>query len=604
MRISNVFVSLKSRHEIKKEERSMNKKKLLLTLTGCLLAIAMLAACAGGGGPAAPETPPPAAQGQAPAAQEGQGAATTDDFDINVFASEVVRGAVNQQAYPLVSDRVTLTFWWPFAGQMGETSDLNDTDFWQWYEELTNVSIEWIIPPAGGDRDAFNLLFAAGDIPDILQTSPVGNGHTYRGGEDRALEDGWFVNMRDWMWAAPNYWSWIVHEADSGFQSAVFSDLGNIYGFWGIWKPMYDEVMPELGMAIRQDFLNLVGMDVPTTYDEWEAVLIAFRDELGIEAPLYSSRYGTFGDNGEFIAGFETAPWFYRRDGVVRFGPLDDGFRDYLALMNRWYDMGLLDRDFPTRQSSGVTADNDMILNDRVGAHLDWATRMSATYVARGNPNQDLFLVAAPQPMQTANGPIPRFRAETGCDGMTGNVFLIGGNSNHVETAVRWLDGFYAQEIMWNANFGLPHREGTVWHYLPDGRRIGDYEFRFNNPGGLSPASVINEFWTRNPPVRVESAQYEQAPENNRLAYRVWGEFSADWVMPRRITMTPEESARFASIFSDIETFVQEHNVRFITGSLSLDTYDSYRDTLRSMGIYEAIAIQQAALDRYMQRGR
>jgi len=581
----------------------MNLRKSLAIAVSLTFMVALLAACAGTEG-GTTEAPAAAATVETPAetAQQAAAAVEAADFDFST-PSTVFRGEVNQQTYPLVLERITLTYWLPIAGAMGEVTDLNDTEFWQWYEELTNVHIDFIIPPAGGERDAFNLLFAAGDLPDMIHANTHA-GHVYRGGEDRAIDDGWFIDMVDFMEYAPNYWSWISHTEDRGFNPAVFSDLGKIAGFWALWIPMYEElgVMPEYGMAIRQDFLDQVGLGIPTTFDEWETMLIAFRDELDIEAPLYTSRYGTFGIRGDFMAGFQTAPWFYQIDGVVRFGPLDDGYRDYLALKHRWYDMGLLDRDFPTRSTAGITADNDMILNDRIGAHMDWATRMSATYVARGASNEDFFLVAAPQPMLTPDGPFPNYRAVTGPNDMTGRLGLVSASSNHIETAVRWFDGFFARDIYLNANFGLDHEEGRVWHHTPDGRRIGDYDFRFSNPDGLSPATVIVQYWTREPFVRVESAQYEQSPENNRLSYRVWGTFGADWVLPERITLTPEEASRFNAIYSDIETFVQEHNVRFITGSIPMSEFDTFRDTLISMGIEEAISIQQAGLDRYRNR--
>ena len=51
-----------------------------------------------------------------------------------------------------------------------------------------------------------------------------------------------------------------------------------------------------------------------------------------------------------------------------------------------------------------------------------------------------------------------------------------------------------------------------------------------------------------------------------------------------------------------IETYVQECNVKFIMGQMSLDDYDSYRETLRSMGIERCTELQQAALDRYFAR--
>ncbi len=69
-----------------------------------------------------------------------------------------------------------------------------------------------------------------------------------------------------------------------------------------------------------------------------------------------------------------------------------------------------------------------------------------------------------------------------------------------------------------------------------------------------------------------------------------------------RLTNTAEEGTQFASKYTDIETYVQECNVKFIMGQMSLDDYDSYRDTLKSMGIEDCIALKQAALDRYNAR--
>ena len=66
--------------------------------------------------------------------------------------------------------------------------------------------------------------------------------------------------------------------------------------------------------------------------------------------------------------------------------------------------------------------------------------------------------------------------------------------------------------------------------------------------------------------------------------------------------MTSEEGTESASIYTDIETYVQECNVKFIMGQMSLDDYDSYRDTIKSMGIDRVIQLKQAALDRYNSR--
>ena len=179
---------------------------------------------------------------------------------------------------------------------------------------------------------------------------------------------------------------------------------------------------------------------------------------------------------------------------------------------------------------------------------------------------------------------------------------LFSADSKYIEEAVKWNDGFYAKDVYLNANYGLESQEGTVWNKAEDGHRIGNYDFRFSNPNGLSSATVLAKYWTKNPPVRVEAAQIEQADENKQAAYPLWSKYDAEWFIPSRISMTAEENTKFSSIYTDIETYVQECNVKFITGSMSLDTYDSYIDTLRQMNIDEAIKLKQDALDRYLAR--
>ena len=66
--------------------------------------------------------------------------------------------------------------------------------------------------------------------------------------------------------------------------------------------------------------------------------------------------------------------------------------------------------------------------------------------------------------------------------------------------------------------------------------------------------------------------------------------------------MTLDENTEFSNLYVEIESFVQENNVKFIKGERSLDEYDAYRKTLEDMGINRCIELRQAALDRYNAR--
>ena len=577
----------------------MKTRKFLALLLTCLMASSALAACnSGNTGSSSGTESSGATSSEADSSGEESGSTTAE------LTSDVVNGETNQQTYPLTEETVTLTYWYPNAGSMAELADFNDSYFFKWYEELTNVHIDFIVPAAGSEAEAFQLLFASDSMPDMVYSYPNQTTYSYRAGQDKAIEDGYFIDIAEYLDYAPNYLSWLANNDD--LRKASYSDTGKLYGMWGVWSGMDSEhTYADYGLAIRQDFLDKVGMEVPTTYSEWEAVLTAFKDELGIQAPLYTSKFGI--DQGEMMAGYDTAPYWYQRDGVIQYGPMDDGYRDYLVMMHDWYEKGLLDPDFATRSSSGVTADNDMILNDKVGALTDYGTRLGDTYVSRGATNTDFNLVGAPQPTKDPDDPTyvePAYRDNTYTMMVSGVCNSVSADSENIELAVRWLDGFYAEEIALNANYGTEEYEGTVWHNddTTSTGRIIDYDYRYSNPDGKSSGMILVEYSAKNPPVRYEGMQVECSPQVKKDGYEIWKLYEPVNAVPTRITPTSEEGTEFASLYTDIETYVQECNVKFIMGQMSLDDYDSYRDTLTQMGIDRCIELRQAALDRYNAR--
>ncbi len=52
----------------------------------------------------------------------------------------------------------------------------------------------------------------------------------------------------------------------------------------------------------------------------------------------------------------------------------------------------------------------------------------------------------------------------------------------------------------------------------------------------------------------------------------------------------------------DINTYVDEMKAKFVLGTEPLSNLDKFQATIRSMGINVALAIRQAALDRYYKR--
>lgn len=69
------------------------------------------------------------------------------------------------------------------------------------------------------------------------------------------------------------------------------------------------------------------------------------------------------------------------------------------------------------------------------------------------------------------------------------------------------------------------------------------------------------------------------------------------------LSLTPEESTEAAGILSDLTTYLEENLIKFLIGDLDMDKdWDTFRDTVESMGLEDVVAIYQAAYDRYLTR--
>ncbi len=72
-------------------------------------------------------------------------------------------------SYPMDTNE-TLTWWLQLNPNVSATSaSLGDTPFAKELEKQTGVKIEYIHPAQGSENEAFNLLLASGELPDIIE---------------------------------------------------------------------------------------------------------------------------------------------------------------------------------------------------------------------------------------------------------------------------------------------------------------------------------------------------------------------------------------------------------------------------------------------------
>ena len=189
-----------------------------------------------------------------------------------VLFSGVVSACAEEIVYPM-EEGITLSYAAPEnVHVLALSTDWADTPFVQAWQEQTGVTLEVSY------YTDFSLLVASGDYPDILS----GSWNTYSGGIDRAIEDGIIVPINDYVEEyAPDYLAAL--ESNPDYMKNARTAQGYIPGFYQLRS---DPALNSYGAIVRKDWLDTLGMEVPTTLDEFYNMLVAFRDEMGATAPL------------------------------------------------------------------------------------------------------------------------------------------------------------------------------------------------------------------------------------------------------------------------------------------------------------------------------
>lgn len=265
-----------------------------------------------------------------------------------------------------------------------------------------------------------------------------------------------------------------------------------------------------------------------------------------------------------------------------------------MALLNRWYEDGLLDPDFATRDSDSYNAN---VANGLYGGFtLNYGEMGQAKLTGQSqDPDYKITPVVMPTSYEGQVIHLHQMNSTVRGDRTFFTTRLI--DDGLVEIAVKWQDYWYSQDGGDLCSYGP---EGVSYKWGEDGEVEWLYP-RLKNDEGL-------DFWTLYPLFKLhnwsylrDSTSYEFEPEVFD-SIETWGSQDASWVMPDNISHTPEEENELANIITDINTYRDEMTLKFITGQEPIENFDKFVETIKNMGIDRAIEIKTAALQRYYKR--
>jgi len=530
-----------------------------------------------------------------------------------------IPGMTAPGVFPIVTEPVTLTI-----GLIPQTNvlDYDTNEFTLWIEEKTGINIEFVYLPTDSAeaRQKVDLMIAANEtLPDIIlqQVSDV----------DYYGQSGVLVNMKDYFGKYSYYFAEVVEKFVTASEKNIintemYSTDGGVYAFpfTNIQLGNNNENI----FYINQEWLDTLGLKMPTTTDELYEVLVAFRDKdpngngKKDEIPLmgYGSGYGAMKLRGDVVGNLLNAFLYYPygtnarlvvKDGVVSSSLTDEALREGLRYCKKLYDEGLISELSFTQDPSQLKAIIDLPSEEDtlVGMVATHAGSGSCGWGGASEANDKVLEYTYMAPLIGPKG--VQYAAQT-LSGVTYNV-VITKDCKTPEVAFRFLDAFCNNDIGITYRYG---QQGRDWEYCTNGETDD-----FGAPA-LFAVFDINKYWpaeSQNVMWRIETLRMElenirraSVPATDKYADHI-GKMFNDGVyarlgfQPAEQIFSPKYNAEEKAIADEYNPMIwetsNEWRTMFIMGEKDLDAdWQAYLDTLESLGLNEVIEVTQSWYDR------
>jgi putative aldouronate transport system substrate-binding protein len=446
--------------------------------------------------------------------------------------------------------------------------------------------------------EKLRIMLASGDLPDIFTLTGLSQEDIFSYGQN-----GVFLDLTANMDKLPNYQKYLDSAKDS--LGGLYSTEGILYAFYNIqygWQG-YSGGSNEIAStaAFRKDILDANNIAIPQTVEEVYTAATKLKAAYPDKYPIMLMEEWQQPVNMLFNANHVGETRYY--DGSkYAYGPLQQGYKDALVEMNRWYSEGLISPDyFVQTQANGnatIAAGDGMIIpSNWYGYPGYWATLY---------PDQDWVVVPG---IKNATYGEPWVFSQGSMDDtriLPWWSIAINPSSKNVDELLKFMDIQMSDSINTLLSWGI---EGETYTIV-DGTKqfteavLADKES--SNKYGYGSGSSRSGIFPQTQDMMIELAKaYDQNYVFNgqeiteTIPGFVKGYFSITQAIPDTTInlspLTPEESETYASIMTPIDTYAKEQMAAFISGGRSFDEWDQYIEELAAMGdIQKALDIYQS----------
>ena len=526
------------------------------------------------------------------------GGSSADD---KAAAAVVVDGPVD---FPL-AETVTLTGTTSYPA--GSESEPNNRTIFKRLEEATNVHIEWTAIQSDQWGDKITLTMSnPKTLTDFIFSADFSDSNLLRYADQGviiALEDYIDNNM-------PNLKA--VFDKYPEYRTMCTDTEGHIWGLpWIEQLGANKTAIQTVGNMsfINTKWLNFLGLEMPTTVDEFEQVLMAFRDnaaalqsEFGIEGSIipmscivndgdqdpgilingFGEGYGDM-DKGRHIA--------VTNDRKVICAATQEGFKKGVEWLHQLYAEGLIDPECFTQEWSTYVSKGKA---GRYGVCFSWDVA-----------NVDNLTDWEPLPALTAD--VTNITPQNGSftSGFNRGRCVVTAKAANPALVCAWLDQMYDPMQSPQNNWGTYGEEDEFDIFEMSTNADGEPMLKHAPLGDASPVEV-REAECVGGPLAVLDEYYDvyvTCPDDAQ--YRLdWIEqiytpdMNNDYVYPN-VFMSIEDTTQVSNLEADLSTYINTCKADWIMNGMASGSWEEYLSKLEAYGLSDYLAIMQKYLDAY-----
>lgn len=461
------------------------------------------------------------------------------------------------------------------------------------------INIEWEVYYNADWTEQKSLLLASGDLPDAFF------GSICLTSADVSQNKDYFLDLTDLI--AENMPNFVNAMEEAPELRAVATDRdGKIYSL-----PKKLPLRPEVCgtcLYINQEWLDNLGLEMPTTLDELTAVLKAFatEDADGDGDPTneigYTNAAGQSvlsGDLRNILFPFGTMVsrsdnyMGLNREGTPVFMPMEENYKEAVVWMHDLYESGVLDPEYFTQESSMATAKRQAEGGSQVGLITGW------TADAEAGINASQFTV-----LEAVEGPDGNHYVENASNylDISDRELLITTSCENPEKLLQWADDFYTDLVALQTFYGsIPdciteNEDGTYEVLSPaDGSSL-DTSAWSNSMRDFGPKYMTDEFAAK------ISLPADQGDGIKLAEDAVNGKYVTDDknVGLPALQYTEEELSTITMYGTDIYSYCEAQYAHWVVDGGVEEEWDSYIEQLKQMGVEELLAAHTSAYEAYL----